>query len=183
MSCPRCAAELKATTTRGVRYRRCPACRGSWFPGDKLNVLKDKSARGDYRWIDIDLWKDRAKFRAGKQEKLVCPKSGQTMVTVRYGDSSVRVDLCPICQGVWLDAKEYAKLTNYLEQRVNSETVAGYVDELRDEFVDIFTNPKHAASEAGAFLKVLHLLELRFGVEHKNIAEALRSAGRAIPGA
>lgn len=168
---------------RGIRYRRCPGCRGSWFPGSKLNVLKDKASDGDYRWIDIDLWKERDRFRAGKQERLVCPKDRDTMVTVRYGDSNVRVDVCAKCAGVWLDAKEYAKIVKYLDERVNSETVAGYVDELRDEFVDIFTNPKHAASEAGAFFKVLHLLELRFGVEHKNIATLIRSAGRGIPGA
>ena len=183
MTCPRCAAELKSATMRGVSYRRCPDCGGSWFPGNKLNVLKDKARGGDYRWIDIDLWKDRDKFRAGKQEKLACPKDKQTMVTVRYGDSNVRVDVCASCAGAWLDAKEYAKIGKYLEQHVNAETVAGYVGELRDEFVDIFTNPKHAASEAGAFFKVLHLLELRFGVEHKNIAELVRSAGRGIPGA
>jgi len=183
MPCPRCAAELKATTTRGVRYRRCPSCHGSWLPGDRLNVLKDKARGGDYRWIDIDLWKDRDKFRAGKQEKLVCPKDKQSMTTVRYGDSNVHVDLCEKCAGVWLDAKEFTKIAKYLERIVDSETAAGYVGELRDEFVDIFTNPKHAASEAGAFFKVLHLLELRFGVEHKNIAETLRSAGRGIPGA
>ncbi len=183
MSCPRCSAALRAATARGVRYRRCPKCGGSWFAGDKLRVLKDTAAGGDYRWIEIDLWQDRDKFRAGKQEKLVCPKDRQTMVTVRYGDSDVRVDTCPDCRGVWLDAKEYAKIVKYLEQRVDTETVAGYLDELRDEFVDIFTNPKHAGSEAGNFLKVLHLLELRFFVQHSNIGAALRSGARGIPGA
>ena len=183
MTCPRCAAQLKSATTRGVRYRRCAECLGSWFPNDKLRVLKDKARGGDYRWIDIDLWKDRDKFRTGRQEKLTCPKDKQTMVTVRYGDSKVRVECCAKCRGVWLDAKEYSAITKYLEQRVNTETVAGYRAELRDEFVDIFTNPKHAGSEVSAFLKVLHLLELRFGVEHKNIAQILRSAGRGFPGA
>ncbi len=183
MTCPRCAAELKSATARGVRYRRCPDCGGSWFPSDKLRVLKDKAARGDYRWIEIDLWKDREKFRAGKQEKLICPKDKQTLTTVRYGDSKVRVDICPSCQGVWLDAKEYAKITRYLEHVVDSETVAGYVGELRDELVDIFTNPKHAGTEARNFFKVLHLLELRFSVQHKNVAAALRSGSRGIPGA
>lgn len=183
MTCPRCAAELKSATTRGVRYRRCPKCGGSWFPADKLRVLKDKAAGGDYRWIEIDLWKDREKFRAGRQEKLVCPRDKQTMTTVRYGDSTVRVDICPACGGIWLDAKEYAKITKYLEHRVDSETVAGYVGELRSEFVDIFTNPRHAGTEAGNFFKVLHLLELRFFIEHSGIATAIRSAGRGIPGA
>jgi Zn-finger nucleic acid-binding protein len=183
MTCPRCAAGLRARTTRGIRYRRCPKCGGSWFPGDKLRVLKDNAAHGDYRWIDIDLWKERGKFRAGKQEKLVCPKDRQTMTTVRYGDSNVRVDVCSKCRGVWLDTKEYAKIARYLERVVDTETVAGYVSELRDEFVDVFTNPRHAASELGSFFKVLHLLELRFGVEHRNVAEALRSAGRGVPGA
>jgi Zn-finger nucleic acid-binding protein len=182
MNCPRDGATLRTATTRGVRYRRCPTCSGNWIPNDKLRVLKDSAARGEYRWIDLDLWKDREKFRAGRQEKLVCPKDRQAMVTVRYGESNVRVDVCAKCAGVWLDASDYTKIAKYLEQRVNSETVAGYTGELRDEFVDVFTNPRHAGSEAGSFFKVLHLLELRFGVEHKNIAEVIGSAGRGIPG-
>ncbi len=182
MKCPRDATELDEVTRESVQYRRCGACGGSWLPNDKLRVLKDTAADGDYRWIDIDLWKDREEFHSGTQQQLVCPNDAGVMVTVDYGESDVHVDICGTCQGIWLDADEFAKITAYLEQRVNSETVAGYVDELRDEFVDIFTNPKHAGSEASSFFKVLHLLELRFGVEHKNIAGLLGSAGRGIPG-
>lgn len=182
MKCPRNATDLNQTEHNEVAYYRCPTCGGSWFANDRLRVLKDKASGGDYRWIDIDLWKERDDFRSGSQQQLVCPSDGGAMVTVDYSDSDVHVDICTTCQGIWLDADEYAKITSYLEQRVNSETVSGYVDELRDEFVDIFTNPKHAGSEVGAFFKVLHLLELRFGVEHKNIAGLLGSAGRGIPG-
>jgi Zn-finger nucleic acid-binding protein len=183
MDCPRCGAQLRQRRLGSVAFRRCPSCGGSWYGADKLRILKDKAAHGDYRWIHIDLWKERKKFRAGKQERIACPKDGHTMVSVRYGDSRIRVDICERCRGIWLDAKEFAKILRYLEEQVDSETIAGYLSDLRNEFADALTHPSHAASDLADMAKVLHLLELRFIVQHAGIATALRSASRGVPGA
>lgn len=183
MECPRCAVELRRRRLGNVGFQRCPKCGGSWYGAGKLRVLKDRASHGDYRWLRIDLWKDRAKFRAGKQERLACPKDGATMTTVRYGDSRIHVDSCVKCRGAWLDAKEYDKILRFLDTKVDSATVGDYVHDLRDEVAAVLSNPKNAASELADVAKVLHLLELRFVVQHKNIASALRSAARGVPGA
>ena len=182
MDCPRCGAQLRRRRLGSVAFRRCSSCAGAWYGADKLRLLKSRAARGDYRWIDIDLWRDRRKFRAGRQERLECPKDGQAMVTVRYGESRIRVDICERCRGIWLDAKEYGKVLSYLEHKVDSETVAGYLSDLRKEFVDALAHPSRAASDLADMAKVFHLLELRFIVQHRNIATALRSGSRGIPG-
>ncbi len=183
MDCPRCRAQLRRRRFQSVTFQRCPKCGGAWYGADKLRILKNRAAHGDYRWIDIDLWKDRRKFRAGKQKRLVCPKDGRTMVTVRYGDSRIRVDICERCRGIWLDANEYGKVLRYLERKVDSETVAGYLQDLRKEFADALSHPTRVASDLADMAKVLHLLELRFIVQHSGIAGALRSVSRGVPGA
>ena len=104
------------------------------------------------------------------------------MVSVRYADSRIRVDICELCRGIWLDAKEYGKILRYLERKVDSETVAGYLRDLRKEFADALAHPSRAASDLADMAKVFHLLELRFIVQHRNIATALRSGSRGIPG-
>ena len=104
------------------------------------------------------------------------------MVTVRYGDSRIRVDICERCRGIWLDAQEYAKILRYLEQKVDSETVAGYLRDLRKEFADALRHPSKAVSDLVDMAKILHLLELRFIIQHSDIAGALRTASRGVPG-
>jgi Zn-finger nucleic acid-binding protein len=131
----------------------------------------------------VDRWRERGRFRAGKQEHLICPRDKREMVTVRYGTSRVRVDICTHCRGIWLDASEYDRILKHLEKRVNSETVGEYLDDLREEFIEIFSGAESFRSEIGDFLKVLHLLELRFIVQHGNIAAGLQRAVRGVPGA
>jgi Zn-finger nucleic acid-binding protein len=182
MKCPRCAGRTRKMRVKSVQVDRCTKCLGTWFDADEMRVLKDREKRGEYRWIDVDLWRDRTKFRAGRQEGLVCPKDGESMVTVRYGRSPVRVEICGLCAGVWLDQGEYTKITAYLEKKVNSETVGEYLHELREEFVDLLTRRKGIRAELGDMAKVLHLLELRFMVEHSGVVDGLKRNVR-IPGA
>lgn len=182
MSCPRCGGRMRARKIKSLTVDRCPSCGGSWYDAAELRLLKDREQAGDYRWIDIDLWREREHFRSGKQEHLICPRDKRELITVRYGTSRVRVDICTRCRGIWLDAAEYEKILKHLEKRVNSETVGEYLDDVREEFVEIFAGPESFRSEIGDFLKVLHLLELRFKVEHPSIAAALERAARGVPG-
>jgi len=182
MKCPRCAGRTRKMRVKSVQVDRCAKCFGTWFDADEMRVLKDREKRGEYRWIDFDLWRDRAKFRAGRQEGLVCPKDGEAMITVRYGRSPVRIDICGRCQGIWMDQGEYAKVIAYLDKKVNSETVGEYLHELREEFVDVFTRRKGVRAELADMAKVVHLLELRFRAEHPKLVEQLERTIR-IPGA
>ena len=183
MQCPRCSNKMRRRRVKSLGIERCPDCGGSWYGADKLRLLKDKESAGDYRWIDVDLWQHAGQFRAGKQERLACPRDKTVMTTVRYGDSRIRVDICAQCRGIWLDKGNYARILKYLEKQVDSETLGGYVHDLRDEFLEIFLGPESAPSELANFTKVLHLLELRFVVQHPRIASALRSVTRGVPGA
>ena len=182
MTCPRCGGRTRKRRIKSVQVDRCPACGGTWFAAGKLQLLKNRERAGDYCWIDIDLWRDRRQFRAGRQQRLVCPRDGRPMITVRYGTSRVRVDICSACRGIWLDRAEYDKIVAYLEKRVNTETVQGYLRDLEEEFVEFFTGRKGLTAELAGLTKVLHLLELRFTVQHPRIASTLRSASRGVPG-
>lgn len=182
MKCPNCGATLEAAAELPVRVERCPNCGGLWCAADELRVLKDREDGGDYRWIDVDLWKDADKLRAGEQSGFRCPRDGATMTSIRYGDSDVTVDICQHCKGVWLARDAYDRIMAYLEHRVDSETVGNYVDDLKEEFVDVFTGGEGPLSELKDLGKVLHLLELRFRVEHKNLGDILERISRSIPG-
>jgi Zn-finger nucleic acid-binding protein len=154
-----------------------------WCDKDELRLLKDREDRGDFRWIDVDLWKDADKLRAADQSGHRCPKDGSTMISVRYGDSDVSVDICGECQGVWLDKDGYERIVAHLEHVVDSQTVGDYVDDLKDELVEVFKpGGEGPVSEIRDLGKVLHLLELRFFVQHEKLGKAVERIGRSIPG-
>jgi Zn-finger nucleic acid-binding protein len=175
MDCPKCHQALTPVAVGRIRIDRCPQCGGSWYDRDELRVLKDRESGGTYSWIHFDLWKDREKFRAREQQRYSCPKDGQPMTTVHYGDSSVAVDVCGRCKGMWLDKEEYDEVISYLEEKVDSSSAGDYLKDVREELVEVLEvreSPLTAMKDVG---KVLYLLELRFAVEHPGLA-ALASA-------
>lgn len=182
MNCPQSGHEFTPFKVGSITVDRCRECGGTWYAKDELRLLKDRERDEDYRWIDVDLWKETDRFVSGEQNHYVCPVDGKQMLTIHYGESPVHIDVCTACHGIYLQQGAYQEILGYLEKQVDTATVGDYVNDLKDEFVEIFNGPEGARSELGDFAKVLHLLQLRFVVQHKNIAAALRSAARAFPG-
>jgi Zn-finger nucleic acid-binding protein len=178
MDCPKGHGPLESVSVGSIRIDRCTDCGGSWYDHHELRLLKDKEARGDYCWIDFDLWKDTNEFRADKQERYVCPSDGHPMTTVHCSESPVLVDICPECEGVWLDRNEYDLIVAYLEETVNTQTTGDYLEDIRDEFIEIFTGPEGPISEMEDLGRVLYLLQLRFVIEHPRLQTFLNTLPR-----
>ncbi len=182
MNCPRCSGTTEQVDIKSVKVNRCTGCGGTWYEAGELRLLKDREQHGDYRWIDLKLWRVREEFRPDTQEGLACPRDSETMTTVLYGGSDVRVDICAVCNGIWLDQGEYRKVLAYLDELVNTQTLSDYLRTLKDEFLEIFSGPEGSRSELADFTKVLSLLQLRFAVQFPGLAAALRSAAMGTPG-
>jgi Zn-finger nucleic acid-binding protein len=175
MECPKCHKPLETIAIGGVQVERCTECAGTWYDKDQLRVLKDKESQGDYCWIDFDLWKDIGKFRARRQQRYSCPRDGLPMTTVHYGDSSIAVDICSNCRGIWLDKGEYDEIGRYLEKVVDSSSIGDYVKDMREEFVRLLEAREAPWSVLKDLSKILYLLELRFVVNHPALAAAASS--------
>jgi Zn-finger nucleic acid-binding protein len=178
MDCPKGHGRLEGVNVGSIRIDRCTGCGGSWHDHHELRLLKDKEAHGDYCWIDFDLWKDTNQFRADKQERYVCPRDSHPMTTVRYGESPVLIDICPQCEGVWVDRNEYDLIVAYLEDIVSTQTAGDYLKDVRDEFIEIFTGPEGPISEMEDLGRVLYLLQLRFVIEHPSLEAFLNALPR-----
>lgn len=182
MECPSCGSPTEQVEIESIKVDRCTKCGGVWYDYGELRLLKDKEDHGDYRWIDLDLWRERERFRSAEQDGLACPIDGQAMVTVHYGDSDVHVDICPSRHGVWLEKGAYERIVAYLADKVDSESLGEYVHDVWDEFIDVFTAREGVREEIGDLGRVLYLLQLRFTVQFPDLAAALRSIGKGTPG-
>lgn len=92
----------------GITVHHDPQSGGYWFENGELQQLADHHHRemggmqvGEY------MSAHRGRF---------CPQDGEQLLEFEFdGHSSIKLDICPHCRGVWLDAGELEGLIAYLE--------------------------------------------------------------------
>jgi len=146
----------------GVDY--CPKCLGLWFEEDELRQAKDEKDKG-LNWLDIDLWKEKEKFQV-KTGNMICPKCSVPLYEVSYGDSDVRVDLCNMCKGIFLERGEFKRIIDYLKNKEKEEVLYNYFKNLIEEGKEVFSGPETFKEELKDFFSLLKLLNYKFKVQH-----------------
>jgi len=170
MVCPRCKKELKKEEFHGVSIDRCASCNGVWFDRGELKKAKDNTDE-NLRWLNVDLFEEKeGKYRRTEGDKK-CPVDVDMMEAHEYVGSNVSVDICPTCKGVWLDAREFEKIINFLHKKIYSESAKEYSVDAVKQLLEIGTGGEDIASEVKDFFIVTKLLESRFVVEHPFIIE------------
>lgn len=96
-TCPRDRQILASNDVNGYRYYSCEQCGGSWVPGAALDRVL--SARGIGEIISI---------RPTSVSEMLCADCHNYCNVVII--EGCRLDLCPRCHGVWLDAGEAQKV-------------------------------------------------------------------------
>ena len=171
MKCPICKVEMKKVIFYGVEIDYCPECLGLWFEKDELSQAKDEKDKG-LNWLDIDLWKNKTKFKISKIQKY-CPVCLTPLYSVKYADSQIEVDVCNLCQGIWLDRGEFKKITDYLRERGQEEILRNYFKNLIKQSIEVFTGPETFRSELSDFLMILKLLNYKFAAQHPTITKLI----------
>ena len=167
-TCPQCNLKLDQALLAGVEVDYCPSCYGLWFEEHELEWAKDEKDR-NLRWLDIDLWKDPARFQVSRGRKF-CPIDRMPLYEVRYGSSDVKVDVCSLCQGVWLDRGEFLEIVEYLKEKGYQEVMHSYAKNLVQELWEVFSGPEMLHEEILDFLTILKLLRYKFAVQHPIIS-------------
>ena len=164
MECPRCKKFLEKAIFYNTEVDYCPQCLGMFFEKDELRWAKDEKDK-NLRWLDLDLWKNEKKFKISYGIR-VCPACRLPLYEVYYGDSRIIVDVCNICQGIWLDRGEFKKIIEYLKEKADYEILNNYLQNLISQFWEIFTGPETFREEILDFLTILKLLNYKFATKH-----------------
>ncbi len=159
-----------------VEVDYCPRCYGLWFQEDELQWAKDEKDH-DLRWLDIDLWKDPAHMRVDFGRKL-CPIDRLPLYEVGYGNSRVKVDICSLCKGIWLERGEFKEIIAYLKEKGEQEVLHHYAKNLLEEAWEVFSGPELLREEVLDFLTILKLLKYKFATQHSVISQIILSLPR-----
>ena len=171
MNCPICKKPLLNVIFHNIEINYCPVCLGLWFKEEELRWAKDEKDK-NLNWIDIDLWKDKNKFRISHSIRL-CPCCRVPLYEVYYGDSGVIVDVCNLCHGIWLDRAEFKKIIDWLRQKADYEILNNYTKNLFKQMTEIFTGPETLREEISDFLTILKLLNYKFTAQHLTISKMI----------
>ncbi len=173
IKCPKCEEKMKETPFEGVKVDNCSSCKGYWFEKDELRKAKDEKEK-TINWMDIDLWDNEEKFRISKN-KTLCPECGLPLYEVNYGDSNIKVDVCNMCEGTWLDEGEFKKIVNYLKDKAGDKIMSEYLKTLLEETGEVFVGPEPLDEEIKDVLTVLGMLKYRFAGKHPFISRAINN--------
>lgn len=177
MKCPGCQNDLQPVNCKGIVIDECLNCKGKWFDRDELRKAKD-SADESLRWLDFDPFSKEAEQLSIASEEKKCPKCSNNLASLKYMDSTIVIDKCLQCKGVWLEPKELTRIIRYLEKRLSTETAKEYAADAAKQFMEIFTGHEGIVSEVKDFLAVFYLLELRIAVEHPTLANTAQKIYR-----
>jgi Zn-finger nucleic acid-binding protein len=174
MNCPNDNEQLEKVLFHDVEVDYCPKCLGIWLDKDELRLAKDEKDK-QLNWLDVDLWRDKEKFRVSRGDKH-CPVDRVGLQEVKYDNSKTKVDYCEMCRGIWLDRGEFKQIINYLKNKSDYEILHHYTANLAAELWEVFSGPEKFRSELEDFLMVLKLFNYKFVTQHpylKSIIEGL----------
>ncbi len=119
--CPACGARLDRYRIHGMEFEGCPKCHGIWLVKDELRKLKNTVNDGQLHWLNDEV--DHIEKTSVIASSRDCPKcSANKLRSVIFGHSSVVIDWCPGCHGMWLDRGEYDTIVGYLHDEAVSAT-------------------------------------------------------------
>ena len=103
----------------------------------------------------------------------LCPSCRLPLYEVYYGDSKIIVDICNLCQGIWLDRGEFKKIIEYLKKKADWKVLNEYGKALSEEFWEIFSGPETFREEVLDFLIILKILNYKFDTQHQKIVKII----------
>lgn len=171
MQCPNDNENLEKILFHNVEVDFCPKCLGLWFDKEELTLAKNDKDK-DLNWLDVDLWRDKSKFKVSRISKF-CPVCRVGLIEINYDESKTKVDFCKSCQGVWLDRGEFKQIINYLKRKSDYEILHNYMKNFVVELWEVFSGPETFRDELEDFLTLLKLFNYKFIVQYPHITELI----------
>jgi Zn-finger nucleic acid-binding protein len=95
VKCPVCRNQgLEQIVVDGIEVDQCRNCRGVWYDKKEYEKLVSAGVR------------DLQALRNAPVSNRYCPRDGERLVKMTYPQTMVEIDVCPKCDGFWLDKRE-----------------------------------------------------------------------------
>lgn len=144
MKCPADEVNLIEKQGEGFVYHECPECKGLWMRHRALRTLvHNHNPKADIVMPRPENAYNNLHNGPGFDTNRItkCPVDGADYYEHAFG--SVIMDICPTCDGVWLDQGELEKMTEELDAHsVSGLTLETVFHNIGAFFAHYFTNDK-----------------------------------------
>jgi Zn-finger nucleic acid-binding protein len=129
--CPVDGGTLDLYSIFSMKFEGCQKCHGVWLVKDELRKLKNKALEGRLHWLNDEV--DNIEKTSAVRTERSCPKDNSKLLSVVFGKSSLVIDWCPKCHGLWLDRDEFDSIIEYLNTEAGNATRADVEKEIVDD--------------------------------------------------
>lgn len=113
--CPNCSGQLREYAIGSVTIEGCDACGGCWFDGEELKQVANLPGE-PLEALEMEFAAGLSAISGGGSGK--CPRCKEALQAKRLKQArSVEIEVCPTCQGIWLDEGELEALGRALPKR------------------------------------------------------------------
>jgi uncharacterized protein len=144
--CPACGEMLDSYSAFSMKFEECPKCKGLWLFKDELRKLKNKEEGGRLHWLNSEIENlDKASVIPTSRACVKC--SGTKLLSVIFGHSSIIIDWCPQCHGMWLDRGEFDSIIEYLDKEAGEATPREMEKEVEKDLKRVATGGSESRSD------------------------------------
>lgn len=178
--CPACGNALRRYSISHMEFEGCPKCKGVWLVKDELRKLKNTVEDGSLHWLNDEI--DNIEKTSVVTTNRSCIKCKTTkMVSVIFGHSSVVIDFCPQCHGMWLDGGEFVTISDYLIH----ESMHAHTKDVEKRLVEdakriVTGGPESRIAEVGDVASDIHALINATIFEHPALFKFVTGIPRLI---
>ncbi len=139
MNCPKCKKNMEEVySPQGVLIDACPACAGVWFDRNEISFFVKEPKR---------LHQEITAPAGRTSTPHPCPRCRDPFLQEQgLFSNEIKVDVCPKCSGVFLDADELEKINAVLGRAVKSGKVARALPVGLQDLADRIHRPLAAAA-------------------------------------
>jgi hypothetical protein len=158
----------------------CPQCGGVWLRSGELAAIVE-DVESDVAWMDARLWQKEDLFEVDSHATAHCPSCQHGLALVTPPNSQVQIDICPHCEGIWLDRGELRKILEEMEAELSQKTAGELVRAAVHEGLEVVGGEKGIVAEWKDFSTVMRLLQYRLLSENPKLREALLALAASSP--
>jgi len=109
--------EMVGVMIEGVHIDHCPRSGGHWLDGGELALLAKRPAEE----VDAILRAGTPVERLIHESSRLCPRDHTPLQQIEFPNyAHLKIDRCPMCSGVWLDARELSQALTLLGRPADS---------------------------------------------------------------
>lgn len=126
--CPVCESPLNLYSISSMEYEGCGKCKGLWLVKDELRKLKNRTEDGKLHWMNAEI-ENIEKTSVGPTNRPCVKCKGVKLISAVFGHSSIVINWCQKCYGIWLEHSEFESIVEYLK----NESLKATFGELKKE--------------------------------------------------